>query len=170
MLKIALPTFKNDENHTQNSKIHTQNSVCEVRCGKILCGNGKMYAVFGGFMIDFGMFCRACGGFHVFFRRLQGLFAAKMRCENGKSIVRKWWLGFVISVEIHCVAAVAWCNAAVDTLKSAKSCAVAANAVSVFCILVANAAVGGAEMVIWIVDFGGWWCGCGVFVFGFFMI
>ena len=28
MLKIALPTFKNDENHTQNSKI--------------LCGNGKM--------------------------------------------------------------------------------------------------------------------------------
>ena len=34
MLKIALPTFKNDENHTQNSKIHTQNSVCEVRCGE----------------------------------------------------------------------------------------------------------------------------------------
>ena len=30
MLKIALPTFKNDENHTQNSKIHTQNSVCDV--------------------------------------------------------------------------------------------------------------------------------------------
>ena len=28
ILKIALPTFKNDENHTQNSKI--------------LCGNGKM--------------------------------------------------------------------------------------------------------------------------------
>ena len=27
MLKIALPTFKNDENHTQNS-------VCEVRCGE----------------------------------------------------------------------------------------------------------------------------------------
>ena len=34
MLKIALPTFKNDENHTQNSKIHTQNSVCNVRCGE----------------------------------------------------------------------------------------------------------------------------------------
>ena len=34
MLKIALPTFKNDENHTQNSKIHTQNSVYEVRCGE----------------------------------------------------------------------------------------------------------------------------------------
>lgn len=82
MLKIALPTFKNDENHTQNSKIHIQNS-------KILCGNGKMYAVFGGFMIDFGMFCRGCGGFYVLFRRLQGLFAVKMRCWNGESIVRK---------------------------------------------------------------------------------
>ena len=34
MLKIALPTFKNDENHTKNSKIHIQNSVCEVRCGE----------------------------------------------------------------------------------------------------------------------------------------
>ena len=56
MLKIALLTFKNDENHTQNSKI--------------LCGNGKIYAVFGGFMIDFGIFCRACGGFYVLFRRL----------------------------------------------------------------------------------------------------
>ena len=34
MLKIALPTFKNDENHTQNSKIHIQNSGYEVRCGE----------------------------------------------------------------------------------------------------------------------------------------
>ena len=51
MLKIALPTFKNDENHTQNS-------VCEVRCG----------------------------GFYVFFRRLQGLFAVKMRCGNGEML------------------------------------------------------------------------------------
>ena len=41
MLKIALPTFKNDENHTQNSKIHTQNSVCEVRC--VECGGGFLY-------------------------------------------------------------------------------------------------------------------------------
>ena len=41
MLKIALPTFKSDENHTQNSKIHTQNSVCEVRCGE--CGGGFLY-------------------------------------------------------------------------------------------------------------------------------
>ena len=56
------------------------------------------------------------------------------------------------------------------TFKTAVTRCVAANAVAVSCILVANAAVGGAEMVIWIVDFGGWWCGCGVFVFGFFMI
>ena len=46
---------------------------------------------------------------------------AKMWCENGKSIVRKWWFRFAISVEIHCVTAVAWCNASVATLKSAKS-------------------------------------------------
>ena len=25
-----------------------------------------------------------CGGFYVLFRRLQGLFAVKMRCKNGK--------------------------------------------------------------------------------------
>ena len=42
---------------------------------KIWCGNGEMYAVFGGFMIDCGMFCHGCGGFYVLFRRLQGLFA-----------------------------------------------------------------------------------------------
>ena len=48
MLKIALHTFKNDENHTQNSKIHIQNSVCEVRCGE-----------FGGGFLHFG--CQ-CGG------------------------------------------------------------------------------------------------------------
>ena len=41
MLKIALPTFKNDENHTQNSKIHTQNSGYDVRCGE--CGGGFLY-------------------------------------------------------------------------------------------------------------------------------
>lgn len=56
----------------------------------------------------------------------------------------------------YAVAAVALCNAAVDTLKSAKSCAVATNAVAVSCILVANAAVGGAEIAVW-------WCGCGGF-------
>ena len=71
-------------------------------------------------MIDCGMFCRGCGGFYVFFRRLRCLFAvkcsaemAKMRCKNGKNMVRKRrnmvrkrWLGFAISVEIHCVTAV----------------------------------------------------------------
>ena len=50
-----------------------------------------MYAVFGCFMIDFGMFCRACGCFHVFFKCLQGLFAVKMRCGNGENMVQKWW-------------------------------------------------------------------------------
>ena len=35
-------------------------------------------------MIDCGVFCRGCGGFYVLFRRLQGLFAVKMRCGNGK--------------------------------------------------------------------------------------
>ena len=57
----------------------------------------------------------------MFFRRLQDLFAVKMRCENGENIVRKrqnavrrWWLGFAISVEIHCVTAVAWCVSGVS--------------------------------------------------------
>ena len=35
---------------------------------KILCENGKMYAVLGGFMIDCGMFCCGCGSFYVLFR------------------------------------------------------------------------------------------------------
>ena len=63
-----------------------------ARCvaAKILCKNGKIYAVFGDFMIDCGMFCRGCGGFYVLFRRLQGLFAVKMRCENSEIVVRKW--------------------------------------------------------------------------------
>ena len=42
----------------------------------------------------------------MFFRRLQGLFAVKMWCGNGKMVVRRWWFGFAISVEIHCVSAV----------------------------------------------------------------
>ena len=32
--KSPYPTFKNDENNTQNSKIHTQNSGYEVHCGE----------------------------------------------------------------------------------------------------------------------------------------
>ena len=30
----------------------------------------------------------------------------KMLCGNGEIVLRKWWLGFAISVEIHCVTAV----------------------------------------------------------------
>ena len=29
-----------------------------------------------------------------------------MLCGNGEIVLRKWWLGFAISVEIHCVTAV----------------------------------------------------------------
>ena len=43
MLKIALHTFKNDENHTQNSKIHIQNSGCEVRCGENVVRKRRKY-------------------------------------------------------------------------------------------------------------------------------
>ena len=32
---------------------------------------------------DCGIFCRGCGGFYVFFRRLQGLFAVKILCCGG---------------------------------------------------------------------------------------
>ena len=35
---------------------------------KWLCENGKMYAVFGGFMIDCGVFCRGYSGFNVLFK------------------------------------------------------------------------------------------------------
>gem|GEM_PF-5555360 len=99
MLKIALHTFKNDENHTQNSKI--------------LYENGKMYAVFGGFMIDCGMFCRGCGGFYVFFRRLRCLFAmkmlcgnGKMQCENGENMVRKWRNCGAETAKMRCICGV----------------------------------------------------------------
>ncbi len=85
MLKIALPTFKNDENHTQNSKIHIQNSVCEVHCGENSVRKRQN-----------------CGVFSVCTCLISCIFVAK---------VAKWWC-----------------------------------------------------------DGGGWWCGCGVFVFGFFMI
>ena len=55
---------------------------------KILCGNGKIYAVFGCFMIDCGGWWCGYGGFNVFLRRLQGLFAVKIRCENGEMVMR----------------------------------------------------------------------------------
>ena len=90
----------------KTAKFTLKTAVTRCVAAKILYENGKMYAVFGGFMIDCDIFCRGCGCFNVFFRWLQGLFAVKMRCENGKSIIRKRWLGFAISVEIHCVTAV----------------------------------------------------------------
>ena len=82
MLKIALPTFKNDENHTQNSKIHIQNSVCEVRCGE--CGGGFLYfGCQGGEMV---MRLR-----HVlsWLRRFLCVFQAFARFICGENAVRK---------------------------------------------------------------------------------
>ncbi len=61
--------FKNVENHTQNSKIHTQNSVCEVRCGE--CGGGFLY---------FG--CQG-GEMVVQWRRLRGVVAVVSMCYSG---------------------------------------------------------------------------------------
>ena len=37
-----------------------------------------------------------------------------MRCGNGEIVVRRWWLGFAISAEIHCVTAVALCVSGVS--------------------------------------------------------
>ena len=59
----------------------------------------KWWCICGVYMIDFLHFC----------------------CQGGEIVVRKRWFGFAISVEIHCVTAVAWGNTAVATLKSAKS-------------------------------------------------
>ena len=67
----------------KTAKFIFKTAVTRCVAAKILCCGG-------GFMIDFGMFCRACGGFYVLFRRLQGLFAVKMRCGDGKMVVRKW--------------------------------------------------------------------------------
>ena len=82
MLKIALPTFKNDENHTQNSKIHIQNSGYEVRCDE--CGGGFLY---------FG--CQ-CGGWWCGNSELVVDFGGLL-CENGclvvwLRVVRVWFL------------------------------------------------------------------------------
>ena len=78
MLKIALPTFKNDENHTKNSKIHIQNSVCEVRCGendvrrwrKYGAEMVKMWCICGVYILDFMHFCCQGGEMVVRLRRL----------------------------------------------------------------------------------------------------
>ena len=71
-------------------------------------------------------------------------------------VVWKLWLGFAISAEIHCVTAVTVLVSAFATLKSAKSCAFAANSVQCSCILVANVAN-------WLCDFGGCVVVCGGF-------
>jgi len=39
-------------------------------------------------MIDCGGWWCGYGGFNVFLRRLQGLFAVKIRCENGEMVMR----------------------------------------------------------------------------------
>ena len=68
MLKIALPTFKNDENHTKNS-------VCEVRCGE--CGGGFLH---------FG--CQY-GEMVVRLRRFLCVIQAVARLICGENAVRK---------------------------------------------------------------------------------
>ena len=90
MLKIALPTFKNDENHTQNSKIHTQNSVFEVRCGE--CGGGFLHFGYqGGEMV---VRLR-----HVlsWLRRFLCVIQMIARFICGENAVRKWRNGGVFA-------------------------------------------------------------------------
>ena len=113
------------------------------------CVAAKILCCGGGFMIDCGIFCRGCGGFYVFFRRLLCLFAVKMRCGNGK---------------IQCENGKIRCGNGENAVRKQQNCGVfAACTCLVSCISVAKVAK-------WWCDGGGWWCGCGVFVFGFFMI
>ena len=58
------------------------------------CGaeTAKLWCIYGVYMIDFLHF----------------------GCQGGEMVVRRWWLGFAISAEIHCVAAVAWCVSGVS--------------------------------------------------------
>ena len=52
----------------------------------------KMWCIFGVYMLGFLHFC----------------------CQGGEIVVWRWWLGFAISAEIHCVTAVAWCVSGVS--------------------------------------------------------
>ena len=128
MLKIALPTFKNDENHTQNSKIHIQNSGYEVRCGE--CGGGFLY---------FG-------------------------CQGGEMVVRlrhvlSWLRRFLCVIQM-----IAMFICGENAVRKWRNCGVfSACTCLISCIFVAKV----AKLRC---DCGGWLCGCGVFVFGFFMI
>ena len=95
MLKIALPTFKNDENHTQNSKIHIQNSVCEVRCGE----NSVLWRRFHDLLRHVLSWLRRflcviqmiamfiCDENAVRKRQNCGAEMAKIWCENGEIVV-----------------------------------------------------------------------------------
>ena len=83
-------------------------------------------------MIDCGIFCRGCGGFYMFFRRLQGLFAVKMQCGNGEIVVRKWQNCGVFAActcLISCILLPRWRNggamAAVGSAEMAVGCVVA---------------------------------------------
>lgn len=119
MLKIALPTFKNDENHTKNSKIHTQNSVCDVRCGENSVLWRRFHDLFRHvlswlrrFLCVIQMIARfICGENDVRKWQKCGVFAActcliscilvantAVRwCGNGEMVVRKWRFGGVVA-------------------------------------------------------------------------
>ena len=83
MLKIALPTFKNDENHTQNSKIHTQNSGCEVRCGE--CGGGFLY-----FGCQGGEIVVLLRLFLCVIQMIARFICGENAVRKGQNAVRKW--------------------------------------------------------------------------------
>ena len=50
----------------------------------------------------------------ILFQCFCSAVSAKILCENGEMVMRKQWLEFAISVEIHCVTAVAWCVSGVS--------------------------------------------------------
>ena len=114
MLKIALPTFKNDENHTQNSKIHTQNSGYEVRCGE--CGCGFLYfgCQGGEMVVRLRHVLSWLRRFLCVIQMIARLICGENAVRKRQNMVRRWWLGFAISAEIHCVTAVAWCVSGVS--------------------------------------------------------
>ena len=148
MLKIALPTFKNDENHTQYGKIHVQNSGCVV------------------------YFQWIRWRFSVFWLPMWRLVVRKWR--NGVALQRvdagllhfgfKKWRKRMRLLRLR------GAMRRLPRWNRQNHIVFSVNSVAVFCILVANVAVGCAEMAVRWCGKGGWWCGCVVFVFGFFMI
>ena len=91
----------------KNAVRKQQNSVrkwrnCGAKMAKLWCGDGENGGVFSActcliscifvanvakWWCDCGGWWCDCGGFYVFFRRLQGLFAVKIWCGNGKIVV-----------------------------------------------------------------------------------